>query len=73
MSPSQVGDEVEVLRTAPQKECRCDMFVMIRWGTPERKERVGVPPSQLEVIRGSESVRQAVEDWHYWVDRGYEF
>lgn len=73
VSPLQVGDQVDVLRMAPQEECRCDMFVMIRWGLPEQKQGLGVPLSQLEIIHGSESVRQAVEDWHYWVDRGYEF
>jgi hypothetical protein len=73
VSPLQVGDQVDVLRMAPQEECRCDMFVMIRWGLPEGRQGLGVPLSQLEVIHGSASVRQAVEDWRYWVDRGYEF
>jgi hypothetical protein len=73
VSPLQVGDEVDVLRMAPEEECRCDMFVMIRWGTLERKRGLGVPLSQLEILQADESVRQAVEDWHYWVGRGYEF
>jgi hypothetical protein len=28
--PLQVGDEVDVIRTAPEEECRHEMFVMIR-------------------------------------------
>ena len=73
ISPLEVGDEVEILGMAPEEECRSDMFVMIRWGTPRGKQGLGVPLSQLEVVYGDDSVRQAVGDWHYWVDRGYEF
>lgn len=72
ISPLQVGDNVDVLRMAPEEECRCDMFVMIRWGTPGGKQGLGVPLSQLEIVHGDASLRQAVEDWHYWVAQGYE-
>jgi hypothetical protein len=69
ISPLQVGDEVEVLDMAPADECEQEMFVMMRW----EKEGLGVPLSQLEVIHGDEQTREAVEDWRYWVNRGYEF
>jgi hypothetical protein len=73
ISPLQVGDEVEILRMAPEEECGCEMFVMIRWGLPSGERGLGVPLSQLKVVHGDEKLRQAVADWHYWVDRGYEF
>jgi len=57
----------------PEEECRSDVFVMIRWGMPRGRQGLGVPLSQLEAVYGNENVRQAVGDWHYWVDRGYEF
>jgi len=28
---------------------------------------------QLEGIEVDEETKQAIEDWHYWVNRGYEF
>jgi hypothetical protein len=31
------------------------------------------PLSQLQVIHGDDQGRHAVEDWHYWVKRGYQF
>jgi Calcium binding len=34
---------------------------------------LAVPLSQLEVVHGDDEPRQAVEDWHYWVETGYEF
>ena len=70
ISPLQVGDEVEVLGMAPEDECQHEMFVIIRWD----KDGLGVPLSQLEVIHADdEQTQEAVEDWHYWVGRGYEF
>jgi len=27
---------------------------------------------QLEGIEVDEETQQAIEDWHYWVERGYE-
>ncbi len=70
ISPLQEGDEVKVLDMAPAEECEHEMFVMIQW---EREEGLAVPLSQLEVVDADEQTQQAVEDWHYWVERGYQF
>ena len=69
ISPLQVGDEVEVLGLAPAEECGSEVFVLMRW----EREGLGVLLSQLEVLHADAQTRQVVEDWHYWVDRGYEF
>ena len=61
ISPLQVGDEVEVLNMAPEDECRREMFVMMRW----EKDGLGVPLSQLAIIRADEQTQGAVEDWLY--------
>ena len=34
---------------------------------------MGVPVYQLEPIDVDDNTRQAIEDWQYWVARGYEF
>lgn len=73
ISPLQVGDEVEIVGMAPAEECECEMFVMIRWGTPAEKQGLGVPLSQLQLYSGDQAALQAAEDWHYWVSRGYQF
>ena len=69
ISPLRVGDEVEVLAMAPEEECQHEMFVMMRW----EREGLGVPLSQLQVIHGDDETQEAVEDWNYWVNRGYLF
>ena len=69
ISPLEPGDEVEVVGMAPAEECDHEMFVLIQW----KSRQLAVPLMQLEGIQVDEETRQAIEDWHYWVNRGYEF
>ena len=70
ISPLGVGDEVDVIEMGPEEECAREMFVTIR----RDKGRLAVPLSQLKPIDATPAqTRQAVEDWHYWVEMGYEF
>ncbi len=68
ISPLQVDDEVEVVGMGPEDECAHEMFVL----TPWNPRALAVPLMQLEVIQAEEATREAAEDWHYWVERGYE-
>lgn len=68
-SPLRIGDEVEVVDLAPEEECRHEMFVAIRW----ERRTLAVPLAQLAGIATDAETQQAIEDWHYWVKRGYEF
>ena len=70
ISSLRIGDEAEVVGMGPQDECEKEMFVEIR---QKQKRSLPVPLSQLEVVRGDEATKEAVEDWHYWVGMGYEF
>lgn len=69
ISPLEPGEEVEVVEMAPAEECEHEMFVLIRW----KQRQLAVPLMQLEGIQVDEETQQAIDDWHYWVDRGYEF
>jgi Calcium binding len=70
ISPLHVKDEVEVISMPGEEECEHEMFVTIRW----EHEGLAVPLSQLKPISATdEQTKQAIEDWHYWVTRGYEF
>jgi hypothetical protein len=70
ISPLKVGDKAEVIGMPPGSECEHEMFVTIRWA----KDGLAVPLAQLKPGRDAdESTRQAVGDWHYWLDRGYQF
>jgi hypothetical protein len=68
ISPLQVGDEVEVVGMAPEDECEHEMFVMIRW----ERRGLAVPLAQLAGIAVDAETLQALEDWSYWIGRGYQ-
>lgn len=68
ISPLEPGDEVEAVGIAPDEECQHEMFVLIRW----HPHPLAVPLMQLEGIHVDEETQQAIEDWHYWVNQGYE-
>ncbi|MBN2563792.1 MAG: calcium-binding protein [Phycisphaerae bacterium] len=69
ISPLKVGDDVEVIGMAPGEECEREMFVMIRWD----RDRLAVPLAQLKAVKTDRETGTAIEDWHYWVARGYCF
>ena len=69
ISPLEPGEKVEVVDIAPEEECEHDMFVFIRW----KSRQFAVPLMQLEGIQVDEETQQAIEDWQYWVNRGYSF
>ena len=68
ISPLEPDEEVEVVGMASDEECMHEMFVLIRW----KQRQLAVPLMQLEGIQVDEETQQAIEDWHYWVGRGYQ-
>jgi hypothetical protein len=68
ISPLEPGEEVEVVGMASDEECMHKMFVLIRW----KRRQLAVPLMQLEGIQVDEETQQAIEDWRYWVNQGYE-
>jgi hypothetical protein len=45
------------------------MFVEIDWDG----DTLAVPLIQLNAPEADEETQQAIADWHYWVNQGYEF
>ena len=68
ISPLRLGDELEVVGMAPEEECAHEMFVL----TPWERRTLAIPFAQSEALVADEQTRQAIEDWRYWVERGYE-
>ena len=68
ISPLHKGDEVEIVRMAPEEECQYEMFVETRW----ERGTLAIPLSQLKPIADADkNTIEAIMDWHYWVDQGY--
>jgi hypothetical protein len=68
-SPLRVGQEIEVLDLAHADECAHEIKVNIRW----EDDSLAVPLAQIEGIKTTAKIKQAIADWHYWVERGYEY
>ncbi len=69
ISPLRIDEVVEVLSEAPAEECAKELFVEIQW----HERQLAVPLSQLVAVDANEKSKQIVEDWQYWVQRGYAF
>lgn len=69
ISPLQVGERVKVVGMGPAEECEREMFAEVRW----QDRTLTVPLSQIWPVEADEDTKEAVGDWHYWVERGYEF
>ncbi len=69
ISPLQEGEVVEVQGMTSEDECEKEIFVEIIWQGRE----LAVPLSQLDAIDADEETQEVIEDWHYWVDRGYQY
>lgn len=69
ISPLVVGETVQVVDMGPEDECQREMFVQVEW----QERKLAVPLVQLSPMNADEETCEAVEDWHYWVERGYEF
>jgi hypothetical protein len=54
---------------ALEDECDREMYVEITW----EDDTLAVPLIQIEATDADSQTQQAIADWHYWVNRGYEF
>ena len=63
------GDEVQVSGLAPESKCLREIYVEAEWDGKD----ITVPLVQLQGIEADGQTQQAVDDWHYWVGRGYGF
>lgn len=68
-SPLRTTQEVQVIAMATEDDCMNDMQVRVEHGS----STLVVPLRQLRSHSRSRITKQAVQDWHYWIFRGYEF
>jgi hypothetical protein len=68
ISPLKLEEVVEVTGMASEDDCMHEMFVQVRL----QGRTFGVPLSQLAGVSVDAQTQEAIEDWHYWVARGYQ-
>ena len=66
ISPLLKGEEVKVLGMPSMDECLKEVLVNVKWNG----RQFAVPLAQLKPLEGEDTeTKEAVEDWHYWVQR----
>ena len=69
-SPLKEEEFYEVVGLADADDCDHEMYVMTDFG----EDQLAVPLSQLEPVgEVDDETREAVLDWHYWVQQEYRF
>ena len=66
------SEEVEVLEMSPEDDCGKDMLVEALYREGEAEDVFSVPLYEIEAIDAGPETQEAIADWHYWVNRGYE-
>jgi hypothetical protein len=69
ISPLTKKEQVQAEGMAPEDECSREVFVKVKW----QGRKFAVPLSQLHGLDVDSDTQEAIEDWHYWVARGYQF
>ncbi len=65
VSPLDEGETIRVVGKPSSEPSLRQQFVTIEWMDRE----FGVPLSQLEPVDVGDDTKQAIEDWHYWLER----
>ena len=67
------GETVEVVGISDEEECQVEMKVDVGYTEQDSQDIFPVSLSTLEPIKADETTTEAINDWKYWVERGYEF
>ena len=71
ISPIKPDATVEVVGMGDLDDCTGEMLVEINW---DDGERLAIPLAQITAMPDvDEDTQQAIADWHYWIDSGYQF
>jgi hypothetical protein len=65
-------EEVEVLEMSPENDCQEEILVEVLYREGKLEDVISVPLSHLEVVKVDDATQEAIADWLYWVDRGYQ-
>jgi hypothetical protein len=74
-SPIELGKQVAVLQMSGEDYCEHEIYVDISWND----RLLAIPLAQIKPLHDEEGedidddTLEAVEDWHYWKNRGYGF
>ena len=66
-------NQVQVVGMSDEEECDREMRVDVAYTEGSLKDDFSVPLAEIAPGEVDETTAEAVADWKYWVERGYEF
>ncbi|MGK7957760.1 MAG: calcium-binding protein [Crocosphaera sp.] len=67
------GANVEVVAMSDEDECEKEMRVNVRYSEGKTPDVFSVSLSEIDPVDTDEMTNEAIADWKYWVERGYDF
>ncbi len=67
------GENVEVLAMSDEEDCEQEMMVDVRYTEGQNQDVFPVSLSEIDPVDTDEDTTEAIADWKYWVERGYDF
>lgn len=67
------GRNITVLSMSPEDDCLHDMFVEVLYREGDLEDVFSARLSEIEPFNIDSASEEAINDWHYWVKRGYQF
>ncbi len=64
-SPLKEGETVRVVGLSSTEPTLSQQHVTVEW----MDRKLGVPLEQLKPVDVDDDTKQAIEDWHYWLER----
>ncbi len=67
------GENVEVVAMSDEEDCQEEMKVNIRYTEGDNQDVFFVSLSEIDPVDTDEDTTEAIADWKYWLERGYDF
>ncbi len=55
-----------------EDDCQEDMLVEVLYKEDTVEDTLSAPLYDIVPLEADSQTQEAIEDWHYWIDRGYE-
>ena len=53
--------------------CLREMFVEVLYKEGREQDELSAPLAKIQPIDADDATKEAIADWHYWLNMGYEF
>ena len=67
------SDRITVLKMSTEDDCLNDMYVEVLYREGDLEDVFSARLSEIHPVDVDRATEEAIADWHYWVNRGYQF